>query len=210
MPMKRTERPGLCSPGRPGWKRPTTPWRFSPARSSRILVLPSVDGTLSEGISGRPRQVRNCEPNRRTVGGGTPRRVHSRPKAAIASGCARKKAGSFQTLVISSSRSSGVGAPVRVLMRCCVATLAEQAVVRVVDQLALLPLLDRLDRQAQLLLDLVVRAAVEVGDAGVHVEHRVDRAEEVFARLLLVVDEGLRQLALVAAGAGDRRRRRGP
>jgi hypothetical protein len=52
-----------------------------------------------------------------TVGGGTPRRVHSRPNAAMAAGCARKKPGSFQTLVISSSRSSGVGAPTRVLIR---------------------------------------------------------------------------------------------
>ncbi len=112
MPMKRTDRPGLCSPGRPGWNRPTTPWRLSPTRSSRILVLPSATGTLSDGISGRPRQVMNCEPNRLTVGGGTPRRVHSRPNAAIASGWVRKKAGSFQTLVSSSSRSSGVGAPV--------------------------------------------------------------------------------------------------
>lgn len=48
------------------------------------LVLPSATGTLSEGtggISGMPRQVRNCEPNRLTVGGGTPRRVHSRKSA---------------------------------------------------------------------------------------------------------------------------------
>ena len=63
-----------------------------------------------------PRQVRNGEPKIETVGGGTPRRVHSRPKAAIAAGCARKNAGSFQTREISSSRSSGVGAPVRVLI----------------------------------------------------------------------------------------------
>ena len=48
-----------------------------------ILVLPSATGTLSLGTSGMPRQVRNCEPNRLTVGGGTPRRVHSRPKAAM-------------------------------------------------------------------------------------------------------------------------------
>ncbi|KAF4278210.1 hypothetical protein CNMCM8686_000461 [Aspergillus fumigatus] len=65
-----------------------------------------------------PRQVMNCEPNRLTVGGGVPRRVASRPKAAMASGCVRKKAGSFQTLVSSSSRSSGVGAPVSGKMRC--------------------------------------------------------------------------------------------
>ena len=73
--------------------------------------MPRSSGTLSEGTSGSPRQVRKGEPNRLTVGGGTPRRVHSRPKAAIAAGCARKKAGSFHTRAISSSRSSGVGAP---------------------------------------------------------------------------------------------------
>jgi hypothetical protein len=59
MPMKRTDRPGLCSPGRPGWNKPTTPWRLSPTRSRMILVLPSSTGTLSDGISGMPRQVRN-------------------------------------------------------------------------------------------------------------------------------------------------------
>jgi hypothetical protein len=32
----------------------------------------------------------NWEPNRLTVSGGTPRRVHSRPKAATALGWARK------------------------------------------------------------------------------------------------------------------------
>jgi hypothetical protein len=37
-------------------------------------------------------------PNRFTVGGGTPRRVHPRPKAAMAKGWVRKKAGSFVTL----------------------------------------------------------------------------------------------------------------
>ena len=50
-------------------------------------------------------------------GGGVPRRVASRPKAAMAEGWVRKKAGSFQTLVSSSSRSSGVGAPVSGKMR---------------------------------------------------------------------------------------------
>ena len=73
-----------------------------------------------------PRQVMNGVPNRVTVGGGTPRRVHSRPKAAMARGWARKKPGSFHTLVSSSSRSSGVGGPLRVLMRCDGAALASR------------------------------------------------------------------------------------
>src|SRR4029078_7551658 len=99
------------SPGTPGWNSPTTPCFFSPVRSKRIFEVPLlVSGTLSDGTSGRPRQVRNGEPNSVTVGGGTPRRVHSRPNAAMARGCARKNDGSFHTLAIRSSRSSGGGA----------------------------------------------------------------------------------------------------
>jgi hypothetical protein len=67
--------------------------------------------------------------------------------------------------------------------------VGQQAVVGVVDELGFLALLDRLDGEAQLLLDLVVGAAVEVGDAGVHVEHGGDRVEEVFPRLVFVVDK---------------------
>ncbi len=66
-----------------------------------MLVLPRLPPTfdlplmrsLSLGTSGTPRHVMNGEPKIFTVGGGTPRRVHSRPKAAMALGCARKKAG---------------------------------------------------------------------------------------------------------------------
>ena len=90
---------------------------------------PMFDGTLKQALAVQleqspvlnllsPRQVMNGEPNIVTVAGGTPRRVHSRPNAAIARGAARKNAGSFHTFVISSSMSSGVGAPLRVLMRC--------------------------------------------------------------------------------------------
>jgi hypothetical protein len=92
-----------------GLEEADDPLLFSPARTSRILLVsdPFVPPifTLSEGTSGTPRQVRNGVPNKVTVGGGTPRRVHSRPKAAIVRGCARKKPGSFHTLVRSSSRS---------------------------------------------------------------------------------------------------------
>ena len=69
-------------------------------------LLPDVAG-LSMGTIGTPRQVRNGAPNIVTVAGGTPRRVHSRPNAAIARGCARKNDGSFQTFVSSSSRVVG-------------------------------------------------------------------------------------------------------
>ena len=118
-------------PAQPGWNRPTTPWRFSPVRMSRILGLAVVSIlTLSDGTSGTPRQVTNGVPNNVTVGGGTPRRVHSRPNAAMARGWARKKLGSFHTFVSSSSRSSGVGGPVRVRMRCDGATLARARIRR--------------------------------------------------------------------------------
>src|SRR5450432_1674035 len=88
-----------------------------------ILDLPFSTFTLSDGINGMPLQVINWEPNNEIVGGGTPRLVHSRPNAATASGCKRKNPGSFHTLLSSSSRSSGVGAPVRVLITWEGATL---------------------------------------------------------------------------------------
>src|ERR1700722_10249758 len=84
---------------------------------------PSVTLSLSDGINGIPRHVRNGEPKSVTVGGGTPRNVHSRPNAAMASGCARKNAGSFQTLAIRPPGSSGVGAPAGVGPRIHGATL---------------------------------------------------------------------------------------
>src|SRR4029078_13189936 len=93
MPMKRTERLGETSPGTPGWNRPTTPCFLSPVRSSRLEDLSSSSGNLSDGTNGRPRHVKNGEPNRLTVGGGTPRLVHSRPKAASAAGVAEQKGG---------------------------------------------------------------------------------------------------------------------
>ena len=64
------------------------PCFFSPTRNSRIFDLLSEFLTLilSVGIKGRPRQVRNGLPYSVTVGGGTPRRVHSRPKAAMVRG----------------------------------------------------------------------------------------------------------------------------
>ena len=39
IPMRRIERLGLTSPGRPGWKRPTTPRFRSPVRIRRMSVL---------------------------------------------------------------------------------------------------------------------------------------------------------------------------
>src|SRR5688572_26471907 len=101
MPMRRIDSDGLTSPGMPGWKRPMTPRFRSPVRSNMMSALLPLSFILSHGTSGRPRHVRNDAPNSVVVGGGTPRRVHSRPNAAIAFGCMRKKAGSFHTVLIS-------------------------------------------------------------------------------------------------------------
>jgi hypothetical protein len=92
-----------------------------------------------------------------------------------------------------------------------VGDLGQQAVVRIVDQFAFLVFLDRLDRQAQLLLDLVVRAAVQVRHAGVHVEDRRHGVQVVLARIVFVVDIGARQLVFgFARGARDADRFRIP
>src|SRR5580658_5360526 len=101
--MKRTDSPGTCSPGSPVCCKPTTPCLLSPTRIRRILVRPAersvprlvawgtretlwLTGSLSDEISGTPRHEMKGEPKILTLGGGTPRRVHSRPKAAIALG----------------------------------------------------------------------------------------------------------------------------
>ena len=123
---------------------------FAGAQQQDIGLPCPVDVSLSVGISGMPRQVRKGEPKIVAVGGGTPRKVHSRPKAAMARGWARKKAGSFQMRESSSSRSSGVGAALTRLDLECGIDIIEQAIVGVVDQLAFLALLHFFHRQPQL------------------------------------------------------------
>ena len=60
--------------------------------------------------------------------------------------------------------------------------VVQQAEVAAVDQLVLLALAQRLDGQPQLLLGLVHRLVVEVGDAAVHAQHGLRDAELVLAR----------------------------
>src|SRR5262245_20894665 len=72
--------------------------------------------------------------------------------------------------------------------------IGEQAVLRIVDELVLVLLLHLLDENAELLLDLIEWPAIEVRHAGLDVEYRGDRAQEIFARRFVVVDEGLRQI----------------
>ena len=91
--------------------------------------------------------------------------------------------------------------------------VGEQAIFRIVDELVLMLLLDLLDENAELLLDLVEGPAVEIRHAGLDVEDRGDRAQEIFARGLIVIDEGLRQIVVTVLRrtqlhhvGGDRRR----
>src|ERR1700679_1392439 len=181
MPMKRTESPGVCSPGSPGWKSPITPCRFSPVRSNNMFDLPpSSTASLSVGTSGTPRHVRNGDPKIEVVGGGTPRRVHSRPNARRRRGGARmsqEEAWRFPYLcqqfvkIIRRWRSFARRNPV------VGAGLIQQSVVGIIDQLAFLALLYPLHSQPQLLAYLVVRTAVEVAHPGVHINDRRDRVQ---------------------------------
>ncbi len=81
----------------------------------------------------------------------------------------------------------------------------EQAELAVVDHLVFLAFAQGLDGQSQLLLELVHRLVVEVGDAGVDPQHGLGDAQFVLARRELVVDEGAGQrgLAGVSGGHGD-------
>ena len=83
----------------------------------------------------------------------------------------------------------------------------QQAELGVVDELVLLALAQCLDGQPELVLGLVHRLVVEVGDPGVDLEDGLRDAQLVLARLELVVHEGTGQLvlALVAGGEVDRR-----
>src|ERR1700730_6655632 len=66
----------------------------------------------------------------------------------------------------------------------------QQTVVTVVDELAFLAFLDVFDHQAELFADLIVRIAVEIGNAGLYVEHGRYGAERVFSGFLFVLDVG--------------------
>ena len=132
--------------------------------------------------------------------------MHSRPNAAIALrvGEEQLRLAAPRQQLVHVVRGRRAGAGVDPLLEVGVVQQAELAVV---DQLVLLALAQRLDGQPQLLLDLVHRLVVEVGDAGVDAQHRLRDAELVLARRQLVVDEraGQRRLAVVAG-----RERRSP
>src|SRR6201995_3313746 len=81
--------------------------------------------------------------------------------------------------------------------------IVQEAVIGVVDELGLLALFHLLDRQPELLSNLVVRMAKQVGDAGVNVHHGRDRTERIFARSFYIIDEGFRQCPLITGPAVD-------
>ncbi len=99
--------------------------------------------------------------------------------------------------------SSGVGGPVRVCSALGEVGVVQQADVGVVDELVLLALAQGLDGQAQLVLDLVHRVVVQVGDAGVHLQHGLRDVQLVLPRRELVVGERAGQVVLALVAGGD-------
>jgi phosphate uptake regulator len=103
--------------------------------------------------------------------------------------------GSFQTFV-------GGGWALARLDFLRVVDIVEQTVVGIVEQFALLLLLDTFNEQAQLLANLIERTAEQIGDPCVNVEHRIDAAEPVRTRLLLILDKCGDQSRLILVAAG--------
>ena len=129
-----------------------------------------------------------------------PALVHSRKNAAIVARMREEelRAATAGDQLIEVVRGRRAGARADALLEVAV---VQQAEVAVVDHLVLLALAQRLDRELELLLGLVHRLVVEIGDAGVDPQHRLRDAELVLARRQLVVDEGPRQRRLtVVAG----------
>ncbi|MEI9898386.1 MAG: hypothetical protein WDN28_32145 [Chthoniobacter sp.] len=127
----------------------------------------------------------------------------SRPKAAIAFGCARKKAGFFPDEgeqfieIVGRGRAGPRG---DALFR---RHFPEEPEFRMIDELPFLALAHGFHGEAHLLAELVDAVAVEVGDAGVRVQHGLDRAEVILARILFVIDEGGGQLRLATIHGDD-------
>ncbi len=84
-------------------------------------------------------------------------------------------------------------------MRCDGAALARRPYSALLMSSLSCLLLHLLDQEAQLLLHLVERLAVEIGDAGLHVEDGGHRLEEILARRVDIIDEGFRQVGVAVA-----------
>jgi hypothetical protein len=99
-------------------------------------------------------------------------------------------------LAINSSKSSGVGRPPARGNFHPRRGIGEKTVIRIIEELGLLALLDLFDEQAKLFLDLIIRLVVKVGDTGLHIENGGDRVQEIFARGRVIIDEGFRQITV--------------
>ena len=84
----------------------------------------------------------------------------------------------------------------------------QQAVVVVVDELAFLAFAQALHREGKLLLDLVVGRTEDIRHLCVDIDDGGDRVEDVFARLLLIVDEALRDGVALGFGTAKHFQRR--
>jgi hypothetical protein len=107
----------------------------------------------------------------------------------MARGCARKKRGLFPDLGQQLVQIVRCGRALARLDLLRLSYVIQQAVVRIVEQFALLLFLDALNQQPQLLAHLIVRIAEKIGDAGMNIEDRIDAAQPVFPRLVLVIDK---------------------
>jgi hypothetical protein len=89
---------------------------------------------------------------------------------------------------------------------CEVVHIIQEPVVGIVEQFVLLLFLHTLDQQAQLLTNLIVGVAEQIGDAGMNIENGIDAAEPVFAGLFEILNKGgsERRLVRVVAGRFDR------
>ena len=67
----------------------------------------------------------------------------------------------------------------------------QQSELLVVNQFPLLAFLDALDRQAKLLLKLVVRVIVEIAHTGVYTNYGLQCVQRIFCRILLVINISL-------------------
>ena len=112
---------------------------------ARGLPVGACHRSLSLGIIGIPRHVmKPPEPSKGIVGGGTPRLVASRPKAAIALGWARKNAGFFQTRAISLVQIVRCRGPASCRNALSLGDIGQKTKVFVVYKLVLLFFLDGL------------------------------------------------------------------
>ena len=76
---------------------------------------------------------------------------------------------------------------------------AQKSIFLVVDQFALLPFLDRLDDEAKLLADLIIRLAVQIRHPGMDIEDGIDRTQIIFAGIIDIVHESLREDPFIPA-----------